>query len=438
MVEVTCTNKIKDKNNRVKAYELENRAGIRLQFTSEQLKHAIFLEQLFVNNLKLTTDGKLVGTVENTPSKVISTPTNESSAVQEEVIRKIDILDYEQYNTLDINKIISFMEEYLGDKLESVSMIDTGSTNIQLRSMGQYPVLIANKVPSEEGSKACNTTSSEDKRLRIYIPSIKNSLLICDTQQDFINALQTLDNLPLDSEYTFKELVYGVYETVLKRITTRFTTVQHTLLLDLHLDKDELQDLLINNKGNLQLYFDLIYSEPVKYVLKNRSNNSRARKGTQVVESKILSISAVLLDDAYSFKIENYIIEDNTNYAKVHNMKCDDGYISNDVISDLQVWDETDKFDKHYYVLDKEFTWKYVKQHNLKTAYYYCMIPWLKTSTNTVEKLKLRTTDNLNNFIKRELKLIVESLSVTTYKQTIDQFKILKNRLTDWNNNLND
>ena len=57
MITVTCTEKLRDKNNRIVGYELQDCNGKKMRFTSEQVKQAIFLQQLTVKNLKLTSDG---------------------------------------------------------------------------------------------------------------------------------------------------------------------------------------------------------------------------------------------------------------------------------------------------------------------------------------------------------------------------------------------
>lgn len=44
MITVTCTEKLRDKNNRIVGYELQDCNGKKMRFTSEQVKQAIFLQ----------------------------------------------------------------------------------------------------------------------------------------------------------------------------------------------------------------------------------------------------------------------------------------------------------------------------------------------------------------------------------------------------------
>lgn len=70
MITVTCTEKLRDKNNRIVGYELQDCNGKKMRFTSEQVKQAVFLQQITVTNLKLTSDGRLIGNTEPAQSEM--------------------------------------------------------------------------------------------------------------------------------------------------------------------------------------------------------------------------------------------------------------------------------------------------------------------------------------------------------------------------------
>lgn len=68
MVYAKCIEKVRNKNNVIVGYILEDKNGSRLNIKAEQLKLAIFTNQISVINLKLTKDGKLVD-AKNTSNK---------------------------------------------------------------------------------------------------------------------------------------------------------------------------------------------------------------------------------------------------------------------------------------------------------------------------------------------------------------------------------
>ena len=70
MITVTCTEKLRDKNNRIVGYELQDCNGKKMRFTSEQVKQAVFLQQITVTNLKLTSDGRLIDNTESAKSEM--------------------------------------------------------------------------------------------------------------------------------------------------------------------------------------------------------------------------------------------------------------------------------------------------------------------------------------------------------------------------------
>ena len=68
MITVTCTKKLRDNNNRIVGYELQDCNGKKMRFTSEQVKQAVFLQQIAITNLKLTSDGRLIDSTESVTS----------------------------------------------------------------------------------------------------------------------------------------------------------------------------------------------------------------------------------------------------------------------------------------------------------------------------------------------------------------------------------
>lgn len=66
MIQATCIDRIRDKSGNIKYYILRDIEGKSVKLEAKQVKQAIFLGQLEVNNLTLTKDGKLISKDKNT------------------------------------------------------------------------------------------------------------------------------------------------------------------------------------------------------------------------------------------------------------------------------------------------------------------------------------------------------------------------------------
>jgi len=60
MVHVTCINKLRDKNNRIVGYVIKDKHGKEMEILSESLKKHIISGDIKVDNLTLTSDGRLI------------------------------------------------------------------------------------------------------------------------------------------------------------------------------------------------------------------------------------------------------------------------------------------------------------------------------------------------------------------------------------------
>lgn len=59
----TCTEKIRDKHNKIIAYKIQNVQGRILEINTDRLKYLINTNQITLTNLKLTSNNKLISTV---------------------------------------------------------------------------------------------------------------------------------------------------------------------------------------------------------------------------------------------------------------------------------------------------------------------------------------------------------------------------------------
>ena len=115
MITVTCTEKFRDKNNRIVGYELEDCNGIRLRFSSKQVKQAVFLQQITITNLKLTSDGRLIDSTELVQSD------SQSKCVENNqlaLINKLKNMKCYQIMRLSIDDIAHIIEKMSNIKLE--------------------------------------------------------------------------------------------------------------------------------------------------------------------------------------------------------------------------------------------------------------------------------------------------------------------------------
>ena len=80
MFQVTCIQKFRNKNNQIYGYRLQDSKGNIKDIYADQLKQAIYNQQITVLNLTLTSDKRLVDTTE----KQIQQPIQEQNKISEE------------------------------------------------------------------------------------------------------------------------------------------------------------------------------------------------------------------------------------------------------------------------------------------------------------------------------------------------------------------
>lgn len=116
MVQAKCVQKFRDKNNNIKGYLLEDYNGKQLRIAPDQLKNAIFMEQINVINLKLTKDGKLI---DNTSEVTVLAKQAKPAMSDREIfnklwdyLKRVNVRSEEQQLDLDtirknVNKLMS-------------------------------------------------------------------------------------------------------------------------------------------------------------------------------------------------------------------------------------------------------------------------------------------------------------------------------------------
>lgn len=128
MVKATCIEKLRDKNGTIKGYVLQDCNGVQMKFNSEQVKQAIFLQQLTVTNLKLTSDGRLIDNnnstkpIEKTYTTVTtpSVPSAQGTSKAEQCINKIKNMTCCEWAQLTPDKLAKLIEILSDCKLKKI------------------------------------------------------------------------------------------------------------------------------------------------------------------------------------------------------------------------------------------------------------------------------------------------------------------------------
>ena len=248
MITVTCTEKLRDKNNRIVGYELQDCNGKRMRFTSEQVKQAVFLQQIRIVNLKLTSDGRLI---DNTESVKSDGQLKSDGNNQLALINKLKNMKCYQIMKLSIDDIAHIIEKMSNIKLEEIPFInyETGDSIGKLYFSGCTPFLIAKRIDID--CKYCWENKTDEKTDKRYccisIPFPTDS-----TEYQKYNAngfkYKRFEIHPTDvnrlvhiasiwksipsTKISYGDVAYALYELMLKYVDTKYATVNNVLKLD--------------------------------------------------------------------------------------------------------------------------------------------------------------------------------------------------------------
>ena len=248
MITVTCTEKLRDKNNRIVGYELQDCNGKRMRFTSEQVKQAVFLQQIRIVNLKLTSDGRLI---DNTESVKSDGQLKSDGNNQLALINKLKNMKCYQIMKLSIDDIAHIIEKMSNIKLEEIPFInyETGDSIGKLYFSGCTPFLIAKRIDID--CKYCweNKTDEHDRIEDCYVeipfPSDSTEYQkynangfkykIFEIHPTDVNRLVHIasiwKSIP-SRKISYGDVAYALYELMLKYVDTKYATVNNVLKLD--------------------------------------------------------------------------------------------------------------------------------------------------------------------------------------------------------------
>lgn len=139
MIKTKCIKKIRDKNNRIVAYYIEDSKGKVLEFSSSKLKKAISNHTISVVNLTLTSDGRLVDTSDKVSDMKKSTShlalvsnhgiLNRNSTPREEVSSMLTV--YLNVNNAK-EKIITINDAYFNSHVNEIDFYNAEIADIMM------------------------------------------------------------------------------------------------------------------------------------------------------------------------------------------------------------------------------------------------------------------------------------------------------------------
>lgn len=252
MITVTCTEKLRDKNNRIVGYELQDCNGKKMRFTSEQVKQAIFLQQLTVKNLKLTSDGRLIDNTESAKSEgqLKSTKNNQLA-----LINKLKNMRCTQIMQLSVDDIAHLIERMSNIKLEEIPYInyEQGGMVGKLYFSGCTPFIITKRDTKCIECKRCsrNKTDEHDRIKNCYVEipfpcddekylrygwgdgkyTYKIFLVYANDVKKLVQVASLFKNIP-STKISYGDVAYALYELMLKYVDTKYATVNNVLKLD--------------------------------------------------------------------------------------------------------------------------------------------------------------------------------------------------------------
>lgn len=311
MITVTCTEKLRDKNNRIVGYELQDCNGKKMRFTSEQVKQAVFLQQITVTNLKLTSDGRLI---DNTESVKSDGQLKSDGNNQLALINKLKNMKCYQIMQLSIDDLAHIIEKMSNIKLEEIPFADcnTCDTLGKLYFYKCMPFIVTKRIDID--CKYCYENKTEEKTDKRYccisIPFPTNSTEYqkynangfrygrFDIHPTDINRLIHIasiwKNIP-NTKISYGDIAYALYELMLKYADTKYGTINNVIKLSSIGTSDTATELTtpILAKEAAVLGFHLSYEEECPHL-------------EDSIEAELLTVFMYLNAEGYRVNVITY------------------------------------------------------------------------------------------------------------------------------------
>ena len=322
MITVTCTEKLRDKNNRIVGYELQDCNGNKMRFTSEQVKQAVFLQQITITNLKLTSDGRLIDSTESVQSDDKSKSQSKSlESNQLALINKLKNMKCYQIMRLSVDDIAHLIEKMSNIKLEEIPFInyEQGGMVSKLYFSGCIPFLITKRDTKELNCEHCSRAKTdehdkvEDCYVEIPFPSDDekystypwgNGDVKYNTFFVYANEVKALvkvasiwKNIP-NTKISYGDVAYALQELMLKYVDTKYATVNNVLKLhsDVIYDDDEWNKV---ETDITTLAFTIYYKENI-YI---------GKKHKQEIDVQVVNVFMSLTKVGYKIQVLDYKYE---------------------------------------------------------------------------------------------------------------------------------
>lgn len=313
MITVTCTEKLRDKNNRIVGYELRDCNGTKMRFTSEQVKQAVFLQQITITNLKLTSDGRLIDNTELAKSDG-QLKSNENNQLT--LINKLKNMKCYQIMQLSVDDIAHIIEKMSNIKLERIPFIDYENCGDigKLYFSGCTPFFIIGTDPKKMTKcEHCNRTEEDvDNKgcsIEIALPSNDEKYSSYIWGGDFhcfvipandIKALVQIASLFKDipsTKISYGDMAYALYELMLKYVDTKYATVNNVLKLYSEALSDKDDDFIKVKTDITTLNFVIQYKEGGIYV-----RNTHIKD----INTTVVNVFMQLTKEGYKIQVLDY------------------------------------------------------------------------------------------------------------------------------------
>lgn len=245
MITATCVEKLRDKNGNIKGYILQDNNGVQMKFSSEQVKQAIFLQQLTVDNLKLTSDGRLIDNKKQD---------NNAEITNSNTLEKIGNLKCYEIKTLGADNIANIISKLVNKKVIKVPIVsDYGYTLYCIENLPLSICCLSCKFDDKKDKK-CTEFNEVDTVTELADNCKGRQCVMCiaqpkNTQIDWINAIYNengehevnINNgkdlinvarvfkVAQKTEISYCDIIYKIYEMILKFVDTKYGTVNNYL-----------------------------------------------------------------------------------------------------------------------------------------------------------------------------------------------------------------
>lgn len=279
--------------------------GVQLTFDSNQVKQAIFLKQLEVTNLKLTSDGRLIDSNNGESEKI-----NGYDNISLEKIRQLKCYELEQINSI---KLLELVARASGHKLQKIDLPISKFSKIgSLYSIGALPIIInyKNCEASEECTELIKNKSCDKNSYPFDFDKPARDLTYINMRcgqfndypihngEDIINIVDIYKNAIKDFNISYSDVANR-----LSRIISKLTDVGNKALgdnLELHIS----QGLSTLGMESYQVKFDIKFVEATRnpHILDN------------VIFMDIITVYLYVTNKGYEIAIYGYMHSPNRIY----------------------------------------------------------------------------------------------------------------------------